>query len=320
MQAITTHARTLEPSPRPRPRAKPKARGRDEQTLVALLSDLHAGEVVRAERTLGAGGFDWPIMLARLDRYVESILSHREHFAAPIRRLVMPWLGDFTTGEIHEELAITNDRNGAEIVAQLGYDLAERVVLPLAAEFDEVEIDCIPGNHGRLSKKPQPKRPTFSGDWLAYRFAEAVTRRQQNVRWSIPDAGYSTRLVYGWRCLLLHGDGIRSSMPGVPWGGVSRRSASLQEQSLAVGRPFDYLFCGHFHTANALDGVTAEVVMNGAVKGVDEYSLSAFGGGRGAKQRLLAMHPDHGITATFWIDLEERERLPLSERVRRAAA
>ena len=318
VQAIERNARTLTTRPVPR-RTRATRTVANEQTFVALLSDLHAGETVRAERTLGAGGYDWEIMLGRLDRYVQSILSHRHHFAAPIRRLVMPWLGDFTTGEIHEELALTNDRNGAEIVAQLGYDLAERVVLPLAEAFETVEIDCVPGNHGRLSRKPQPKRPTFSGDWLAYKFAEAVTRPQRNVTWAIPDAGMQMRLVYGWRCLLMHGDGIRSSMPGVPWGGVSRRSASLQEQAVAVGTPFDYLFCGHFHTANALDGVTAEVVMNGSTKGVDEYSLSAFGGGRGAKQRLLSMHPDHGITAAFWIDLEERERLPLSERVRRAA-
>lgn len=318
VRAIETNARTLTPTRTPRLAKRTGGRAQ-EQVFVALLSDLHAGEMVDAGRTLGAGSFDWPTMIQRLQSYVRSILSHREHFAAPVRTLYMPWLGDFSTGEIHEELAVTNDRNGAEIVVQLGYDLAEHVVAPLADEFERVVIDCVPGNHGRLTKKPSPKRPTLSADWLCYRFCQAVTRPQRNVEWSIPSAGMTTRTILGWRCLLMHGDGIRSTMPGVPWGGVSRRTASLQEQALAVGRPFDYLFCGHFHTANSLDGVTAEVVMNGSVKGVDEFSLSAFGGGRGAKQRLVSMHPDRGITAAFWIDLEERERLPLAERVRQAA-
>lgn len=302
---------------RPRPVARDRRKA-TEQEFVALLSDLHAGEVVEDEATLGANAYDWPIMLARLDQYRASILSHREHFAAPVKRLHVAMLGDMVSGSIHDELAQTNELPDAEIVVQLAYDLTGWLEA-LAEEFTDVVVVGVGGNHGRLSKKPQAKRAQSSWDWVVYRMVEGLMRRHPRVSFRFPRAAFAEHVVCDrWRCLLLHGDGIRSTMPGVPWAGVERRKSSLQEQLLAVGRPFDYMMLGHFHTANSLDGVTAETYTNGSVKGADEYSIKQYGGGRPAKQRLVSFHPDRGATGMQWVDLQPKE--PLVHRVRGSAA
>lgn len=89
-------------------------------------------------------------------------------------------------------------------------------------------------------------------------------------------------------------------MPGVPWGGVMRRAAALSTQYGSKGMPLDHLMVGHFHQANIVD--QGRVVMNGSVKGIDEYSLKAFGGGGEPQQLLLTFHPKNGLTDISYID------------------
>ena len=64
-------------------------------------------------------------------------------------------------------------------------------------------------------------------------------------------------------------------MVGVPWGGVMRRTNSIQASH---ARHIDHFICGHYHQANVVDG--GRILMNGSVKGVDEWVLKKFGGGQ----------------------------------------
>ena len=105
----------------------------------------------------------------------------------------------------------------------------------------------------------------------------------------------------------MHGDGIRSTMPGVPWGGVVRRVTVLESQFTAARQPLDYIALGHFHTQNALDGVATKTFTNGSVKGADEYSLKQFGSGRPAAQSLLSFHPKRGWTGNYAVELQSRQ-------------
>ena len=95
-------------------------------------------------------------------------------------------------------------------------------------------------------------------------------------------------------------------MPGVPWGGVMRRSNTLalnwQKQAKTS---IDMFACGHFHNGSFVNSDAGQVLINGSVKGVDEYSLRAFGGGRPAQQFLLTFHKDHGLTDLSMLDLQE---------------
>jgi hypothetical protein len=81
-----------------------------------------------------------------------------------------------------------------------------------------------------------------------------------------------------------------------------RRATTLSQTYTAKGLPLDHLCVGHFHQANIVD--QGRVVMNGSVKGVDEYSLKAFGGGGSPQQLLLVFHPKKGLTEVCFLDCE----------------
>jgi len=279
----------------------------DDHELVLLFSDTHAGETVSSEETLGMNSYSWEIMLERMARLQESVLSFVAHRPYRIRKLHVWFLGDMLSGSIHDELAQTNEMSDAQAIVQFATD-SKDWLLGFADHFDEIEVSGVPGNHPRRAKKMTAKRAANNDDWLAYQLIRLQLQGDARFTWNIPAAAYAvTTVAERWRCLLMHGDGIRSSMPGVPWGGVVRRVTTLEQQFAKAKQPLDYVALGHFHTANALDGVGVRTFLNGSVKGLDEYSLKAFGSGRAPSQVMLTFHPKRGVTDISLIDLVDSE-------------
>lgn len=277
---------------------------RTAQEAVLLWSDLHAAEVVSLEETRGINEYNWSIMEKRMADAQRAVFSHTDHFGFNINTLHIPMLGDMLSGDIHEELKVTNDRPLTEAVV----DLAEAHVpwlLGFADRFPLIKISGVPGNHPRATQKPQAKQAHNNADWLFYQFLKAMLKGHPQFEFDIARGSFNViTLADRWRALLMHGDGIRSTMPGVPWGGVIRRITVLESQFVAARTPLDFVFLGHFHTRNALDGVNSQVYMNGSLKGADEYSLKMFGSGRPAAQSLMTFHPKRGWTGSYAMNLQ----------------
>lgn len=284
--------------------AKPKpVRPDGRHEFVLLFSDTHGGEVVSEEETLGMNFYDWDTMLTRMGKMQQSVLSYQAHRPYPVPVLHVAMLGDMLSGSIHEELARTNQFTDAEAIVQMAYDTAGWLQ-EFTPHFERITVTGVPGNHPRRSKKPTAKQAFNNDDWLLYKAVEMLLEKHDNFTFDFPRADFaSVQVAQNWRALLMHGDGIRSSMPGVPWGGVVRRVTTLEQQFAAAKQPLDYVFMGHFHTRNMLDGVGVETVLNGSVKGLDEYSLKQFGSGRRPSQVLLTFHERKGLTDVSRIDL-----------------
>lgn len=304
--------------PSVKPKVKPprasKVRQDDGHEMALLFSDTHAGEVVSSEETLGMNEYNWQIMLRRMRRLQEAVISFQQHRPYPVKKLHVWMLGDMLSGSIHDELANTNEMGDAQAVAQFAADTATWLEGFVPHFPGPISVKGVVGNHPRRTKKPSAKRVANSDDWLAYKMIELYHRDNDAFEFDFPNAGFAVATVAErWRMLLMHGDGIRSTMPGVPWGGVVRRITVLEQQFAQAKQPIDFVSLGHFHTANALDGVGVKTFMNGSVKGLDEYSLKAFGSGRHPSQVLLTFHPRRGLTDVSYLDLEDTE--PASARV-----
>ncbi len=257
-----------------------------EHRQAAIWSDWHYGETVNAESVNGLGGYNVAICEERVAELVESILSFKKHRAA-LTGLDIWMLGDMASGKIHR-LEETNEVPAQEQYVRVGYLMAD-AIRRLAPHYADIHVSCTWGNHPRDT--PEPSTSHSNGDWVAYELARALTRDLTHVEWNIPRAGMVVRRFCGLNVLLWHGDGVKSNMPGVPWGGVLRRWTTLKATFAQQGVMLDYLAVGHYHQAN----VVADVFMNGALVGTNTHGLKNFGGGQRPKQLLIHGHHEHGI-------------------------
>jgi hypothetical protein len=299
IQAITDNLATKTPRYKPLKLNGSKT-SHKAHTLELQWSDLHAAEVVSEDETGGANAYNWDIMLSRHDELRRGVLSFRDRFG-PVEELVILGLGDMLSGNIHDELEVTNEMPLSEATVQLGLDGAE-FIESLVPEFPAIRFAGVVGNHPRPTHKMRSKGRYDNADWTCYQIMRQRLSRHESVSFEIPKAQKHPVLVYGKRLLALHGDGIRSSMVGVPWGGIIRHTDRLRNQYAQMAMPVDHFCLGHYHEANAVKN--RRILMNGSVKGVDEYSLDAFGGGEPPTQLLLPFHPDWGLVGIHYIDLQ----------------
>ena len=209
-------------------------------------------------------------------------------------------LGDMLSGNIHAELEATNEIPLAEATVQLGIDGAEWLE-SLTERFREIEFHGVVGNHPRAHKKPWAKQGYDNADWTAYHVMSQILKRDPKITFDIPKANqHRVMVAERWPNLILHGDGIPSGHAGIPWAGVMKRVQALRNQYAEAGQPCEYFHCGHFHTANAVE--QGRIIMNGSVKGVDEYSIKRFGGGQPPVQVLSTFHPTRGLTDVSFLD------------------
>lgn len=289
-------------SPRYRPAPRERAKGFTAHRFALQWSDIHGAEVVDSDQINGLNAFNWDVMLRRHEKIRQSVLSFRENRPYPVEGLHIFALGDMVTGDIHDELRVTNEKVIVEATLQLGLDMAAWIE-GFVPEFPWITIDAVFGNHGRRSKKPQFKQAYDNWDWLFYKILETRLGKYGSIKVNASKAATLPVQVFDRNVLLWHGDGVPTNMPGVPWGGIQRRSKELSDTHAKLGRQIDHFVVGHYHEPNITGG--GRILMNGSVKGPDEYSLARFGGGSPAAQNLFTFHPRRGLTDWSRLDLSE---------------
>jgi predicted phosphodiesterase len=270
-------------------------------THVLQWSDLHASEVVSSAAMNGLNEYNWDIMEARHHVLAGAIRSFKRNRPYPIDDLYILGLGDMVTGDIHDELRETNDRIITESAVKLGYFMADFVLSELLPLYKRINISAVVGNHGRTSRKPEFKNANKNWDWIAYKIMELRLAEFPEISVSLPDGYEQVVTVYDKNILLFHGDGVPTNMPGVPWGGITRHTREKADTYAKLGTPIHHFACGHYHEANVVN--QKRILMNGSIKGPDEYSLKRFGGGQPPCQLLHTFHPTRGLVGTDYLVL-----------------
>lgn len=280
----------------PRGRTKP-------ENVVMLTSDYHVGEVVSAEETGGLAVYDWDIFKRRWQYHVDAVggICFGKLTGYDFSRLNIPMVGDMVTGVIHDELRETADGTVMEWVCD-GAHIFAQGIRQLAAEFPEIVVDCVIGNHGRLDKQVRFKKRYVSYDYLLYRFLALELRDLEHVTVNVHKSFYSLLEVPGATMLNIHGDNIKS-WAGIPWYGVNRAVTNLSLLLNSQRKRFDIVNLGHFHNAGTLDRIDCELVLNGSAVGGNEYSIGALFTSTRPAQVLYGIHPERGKTWEFKIDL-----------------
>lgn len=269
-----------------------------------MISDVHYGENVRKEQIGGVNSFNIPIARQRLRAVFDGaihlcrILSPEMNYPG----IIMPLGGDMISGNIHDELAATNDLNTMPTLLDLYKQLVPGIRL-MADTFGNVFIPCVSGNHDRDTKKTWSKdRNHTSFGWLLYQFLALAFDGDKRVVFYIPDGSDALYKVYNTRYLLTHGDQFRGG-DGIigPLGPITRGEQKKNARNAAVGQDYDVMEFGHFHTRL----LSARLRGNGSVKGYDEYAAANNFKFERPSQNWTITHPDHGITfdAPIYCDL-----------------
>jgi predicted phosphodiesterase len=282
-------------------------------TPVLCLSDWHVGEVVKSTETGGINAFNNSILERRVKKVLASTVDiANNHMTNPkYPEIVTPLLGDFVSGEIHDELTRTNDLSVFQSILRAA-DLLTNALVLLASVFGKVRAPAVCGNHGRADKKFASKTFTFrNADWLIYQIVRARLQEaglNDKVIVSVDETNEALFDVHGTRFLAVHGHdlGVKGG-DGIigPLGPIMRGRLKMEAQQAAQGRRFDVLLMGHWHFDVYLPGT----VVCGTLKGYDEFAKSALR----AKpvppsQTLFFVHPSYGITS-HWRIFAERHTM-----------
>lgn len=272
------------------------AKGKSSPGVPTLfLSDLHVGERVFPAQIGGVNEYNIAIFRKRLRYTIDTAIHLLEILDGAMRYpgIVCPLGGDMISGDIHEELATTNELPTMPTVFELFEQLVSALLL-LADAFGHVFCPCVGGNHGRNTHKVWAKnRNHTSFDWMLYQLLANRFKDDKRFTFYVPDGSDALYKVYGTRYLLTHGDQFRGgdSIIG-PLGPLTRGNQKKLARNTAVDMIYDVMICGHWHQYIHLE----RLIVNGSMKGYDEYAYTSNFGFEPPRQALWVTHARYGIT------------------------
>lgn len=261
---VNKHLGGIKISPIKRPKGK-----HGEATIVALASDWHIEEHVTLESTNGRNEYNLDVSRQRSEYYFTMLLRliEIEQQSIKVDHLVLALLGDFFTGNIHEEAVETNLLGTTPAVRRAEEYIVSGIQYLLDNSKLKITVICHSGNHARITKKQRHGNEfAASLEYLMYHNIASHFRGEKRLRFSIPESYHSYLQVYETVVRFHHGHNIRYSggIGGIttpvvkainPWNTV--RHASLD--------------CfGHFH--QAFDG--GRFIANGSMIGFNGYAVA----------------------------------------------
>ncbi|MFM0044110.1 hypothetical protein [Paraburkholderia sediminicola] len=281
-------------------------------------SDLHWGEVVDSSQIGGVNEYDMAIANKRIRRMVEVAIDLlNNHMVNPnYPGIVFALGGDMVSGGIHEELMATDEHEIMAVVLDL-FGALTWGISTLADRFGRVFVPCVTGNHGRNTHKIRAKGRNYTSfDWLLYCFLAKRFEGDKRISFLIPNGPDALYKVYDHRYLLTHGDQFRGGdgMIGA-LGPIIRGDHKKRSRNSQIGAGYETMLIGHWHQLIQLQ----RLIVNGSLKGYDEYAYSNNFGYEPPRQALWLTHPTQGITFSMPVNVDEPREVTASSWVSWAA-
>ncbi len=269
----------------------PKSKRGDEEIAILHATDGHAGKITVSFNKAG--------YIKRMEQMFQSTMAivnlHRNMY--PIKKLVIFNTGDNIQGENpHQGSKIGEVECGArDQVKKIAAPMWNDILGSFKQEFEEVEMDCVPGNHGHDKLAPE----TSSYDLLLYDVLDAGIGQEKGIMINVHDEWSYIKEIFGYNLFIFHGDGIPCQQ-GVPFFALDKK---LKSWYMQFGG-FDYAFSGHFHKHHT-DEISSklEYFMCGSLVSDDAWALKKLGISSSPSQALYGIHPRHGITWRYPLDV-----------------
>lgn len=293
-----------------------KSRSGAKSVIGCHWSDVHMGEVISAEEIGDINAFNSEICRQRLRRYIGAACSIGARWAEDTECVGVYFAlgGDLISGDIHEELRITNDLTAHEQVQAMVEETVAAIKHLLDA-FGRVHVTCVHGNHGRNTPKSTAKLYSrLSYDMQIGAMVEREFHNNPRVTFQMSAAKDQVTPIFGWNLLSTHGDkmgtggGQGFAGPFLP---IVRGGKKVMAQYASRGQQIHYMLHGHYHTS----GNPGNILSNGSVPGYSEFGDDLRAAVEPPQQNLFLMHSRWGMRERMPIQLEE-PMLPEKPRIR----
>ena len=304
--AVATNLRTWDKPTIPKPSLhKPNKNG---EVAVAVLSDVQLAKITPDYNTEVAE----QRVIAYANKIVE--LTNIQRNAHPVNKCVVLAAGDIVEGElifpgqthlIDASLYNQVTIDGPRILTQF-FDI-------LLANFDEVDVHWVIGNHGSLGGRARKDyHPDSNADRMLGKIMDMVYEKDKRISFTIPDSKGDNHwfdiadLGKGCKFFVWHGDNIRGH-GGFPWYGFGKKLLGWKALASAGLMPdFDYAIAGHFHTPTTMYVNDIRLWVNGSTESYNTYALEQLASMGKPCQWLLFAKPNHGVTAEYLVKLNDK--------------
>lgn len=299
------------PVPEVIPHPIPAGSGTPE-IMVAVVSDPHVGKLVR-EDFVGEGfAYNRYLFHERLERWEASILSlqAKHENAYPVRKLVLPFLGDIVDGvDMRRGHGLRVDINSAVKQAIMASRAFGCTIARLSAHFDEIDGDVLSGNHGRVGEYGVAVS-TDNWDHVFGLMLQSELANLPNVHIRVPETYHDIVQIGPLKAYLAHGNWGApggGGFGGIPFYGILQAAAKDTGLHQHI---FDLYMIGHFHQAVMIPYGPTTILVNGAWDGGDDFSVNSLKKASAPIQWAFGVHPERGLTWNYPINVAGTKRAP----------
>lgn len=247
---------------------KPSKLLASEATAIVVASDWHYEELVKPSTISGLNSYNLDVANQRIERFFQNQLRLLNIFKrdVSINNYVLALLGDFISGNIHDENLETSQLQPIEAILEVQNKIASGIKFLLKNTDCDFVIPCSVGNHSRITEKVHiATEVNNSLEGLMYHNLAMYFENESRVQFVIGD-GYHTYInVYDQVIRFHHGHGMKYG-GGVGGIYIPVNKAIAQWNK---ARHADLDVFGHWHQQR--DG--GNFICNGSIIGYNAYAL-----------------------------------------------
>jgi len=277
-----------------------------EEIAIAVLSDIQLAKITPDYNT--------EVAEKRVVAYAEKVveLTNIQRKAHPIKKCAVFAAGDIIEGElIFPGQSHLIDSSLYKQVTLDGPRIMTKFFDILLANFDEVDVTWVIGNHGHLGgRNRKDYHPDSNADRMLGRIMSMIYRDEERIKWTIPDSTGDNHWFsianLGRKCrfFIWHGDNVRG-FSGFPWYGFGKKLQGWKTLAANKLMPdFDYAIAGHFHTPTTMYLNDIRLWVNGSTESYNTYALEQLASMGRPSQWLLFCKPGTGVTAEYLVKLD----------------
>lgn len=254
-----------------------------QSDLLCHLTDIHTGIKIKNWKNT----FNEEVLERRIQKYTSDVLDIRKQHNSENCYFV---IGEILSGLIHNNLRL---QNNMDLMEQFKYiaELIAAMLIRLSNNFNHIYVYTTPGNHSRITPKPEDALDGENMDILLPFYLNARLQNIQNI--SICENTKDPEIA----AFNIRGNNIFSAH-----GHKDTPANVVQNFTLLFGTKPDIVLLGHRHLNGLTTVYDTKVIESGCVSGADQYAMSIRKANR-PEQTVSVINRD-GLVCLYDIQLD----------------